>query len=562
MTACYVTSATSRRPAMTDHLARLCFDGPGSSGSYTTHAFSLRLSGVRQPLDHVVYLHEVHHAALNDVTAWGSALHVYARLPGDAGQQFIPLLDACRTTHESLATFASVQIASARHGALDGVLAAYPSYVPLYEAAVHLLSPVQGPNRRQLMANALARLCMQTPVLEEIAAVGLGTFRLAAIRDIDRPDARWNWFARQGPALAGVAAAAADRALVTNFDRATLDSDESGGDLYTSTDRSHDEAWDYWEAAAYERLRAALSAGGARTLSFNGHQDGSAALLALVAAEHGDIGLRAAMSGEQRHNDAALASSVLQQVRHDLSGGEPYCAVLLPPAGIAQVAELAGGDGDAMIVDARPAERLAALYRWPGEALPERLRVPGGPVVAVRVLTDHREPGSVIGHAVLETPDDLTALSGFWNGRGPLAVCVSASCLADRGWAKRWLPAFTSAGPVFVLVDIEPDRFVPAWARDGRNVTVVGLDVSDTAARRTALMFTADAGTIWWLVVADDVTVRLMAEYLRGQLGSLLSSDAQSLRAVRDAMTALVSHLLATESFTSFDALGGGHDNR
>jgi hypothetical protein len=323
---------------MTDHLARLCFDGPGSSGHYTPHAYSLRLAGVHQPVDHVVYLHEVHHAALNDVTAWGTALHIYARLPGDEGQQFGPLLDACRTTHESLATFASVELASARHGALDGVLAVYPSYVPLYDATVRLLTTVAGANRRQLMASALARLCMQTPILEEIAATGLGAFRLAAIHDLDTPDGRWRWFMRQGPRLPAAAAATANRATAVTFGPA-LDSDGPDGGLYASTDRSHDEAWEYWEASAYEQLRAALAAARARTLSFNGHQDAMATLLEHVMARHGDIGLRAAMTNEQRRSDAAIASSVLQQVRHDLSGGEPHRAALLSPVGAARAVE-------------------------------------------------------------------------------------------------------------------------------------------------------------------------------------------------------------------------------
>ena len=49
---------------MTDHLARLCMDGIGSTGRYTPYAFDLRLLGTEQAADHIVYLHEVHHAAL------------------------------------------------------------------------------------------------------------------------------------------------------------------------------------------------------------------------------------------------------------------------------------------------------------------------------------------------------------------------------------------------------------------------------------------------------------------------------------------------------------------
>lgn len=550
---------------MTDHLARLCLSGPDSSGFYTPLAFRLRLTGIQQPADHMVYLHEVHHAALNDVTAWGSALHVYARLPAPAGQQLGPLLDACRTTHESLATFASVQIASARHGALDSYLAVYPSYVPLYEATGRLLTAVRGASRRQLAASALARLCMQAPVLDEIVTAGLDAFAIAAVRDIDTPDGRWSWFMRRGPQLLADAAAPADRAVVAAFGQAALDSDAPGGDLYKSTDRSHDQAWEHWEAAAYEWLRTELGATRARTLPFNGHQDGTAALLDLVTARYGDVGMRAAMAGEQRWDDGAVAVSILSQVRHDLSGQEPYRAVLLPkPETAAVVEDLADrpviGGRPAMIVDARPGSRLAVLYQWPGGMLPEPLRASGEPVVAVRVWVDDGEPDGAVGHLLLPAPGDLAALSGQWPRRGLLASCVSASCLADVGWTARWLPALTAAGTVFVLADVEPDRFVPAWVRSGREVIVIGIDVNDAGGqRRTALVFTPDR-VAWWLVVADDVTIRLVAEYLRGQLGPRLRSETGNFGAIRDAATVVITHLLATESFVSFDAIGRAHD--
>jgi hypothetical protein len=551
---------------MTDHLARLCFEGPGfagpgSSGRYTPHAYSLRLQGVHQPTDHVVFLHEVHHASLNDVTAWGSALHVFARLPGDARHQFGPLLDACRVTHESLATFASVYIASARHGALDHVLAAYPSYIPLNDATVRLTAGVEGAARRQMMASALARLCMQAPVPEMIVASDLDAFRLASVRDLDRPDGRWNWFIRQGADLLAAAASTADRAVLADFGPAALASDGPDGGLHKSTDRAHDEAWDFWEASAYEQLRTALAAAGARTLSINGHQDGTAALLALVHARHGDIGLRPAMSDQQRHEDAAVASSVLQQVRHDLHEDDRHRAALLLAVDAVQLVELMANrpiiaDQPAMIVDARPASRLAALYRWPAGVLPEQLGASAGPVVAVRAAIDDGGPDAVVGHLVVPEPDELAVLSQRWRSRGPLVSCVSASCLADADWARRWVPPFSSFGTMFVLVDVEPDRFVPAWARDGRQVTAIDMTIDDAGGQRAAMLFTAGSGLAWWLVLADDVTVRLMAEYLRGCLGPRLRSDMELSNPIRDAATVVISHLLATESFVSFDALG------
>lgn len=540
---------------MTDHLARLCFDGTNSIGWYTPQALRLRLNGTEQRADHIVYLHEVHHAALNDQTAWGSALHVYARLGDDAGHEFQALLDACRTTHESLATFASVQIASARHGRLDEILAAYPDYVPLYDTTCRLTNGVAGANRRQLVATALARLCMQTPILDEITARGLTTFRLAHLRDIDRPDARWNWFQRRHPGALATAATTADRLTVAAFGADVLDSDGPDSDLYASTERAHDEAWEHWEQSAYDQLRVVLAESGARTLDFNGHQDGTAALVTAAEASHGSLGLRAAMPDDQRHDDAALASAILQQVRHDISGADRYRACLLPPLPAAEVVDMMSdpiiAGRPALVIDARPAHRLAALYRWPDDPATTE-----DPVVAIRVIADDDGPDSVIAHHVIADPADAAALSAAWQGRGRLISCVSASCLADQEWTARWIPRLHELGPLFVLVDVEPDRFVPRWARAGSTVTVVGVEVSDTGGQRGALVFTPDNGVGWWLVVADDVTIRLMAEYLRGLLGDRMRTDPDLLAPVHDATTVAITHLLATESFTSFDAIG------
>jgi hypothetical protein len=110
-----------------------------------------------------------------------------------------------------------------------------------------------------------------------------------------------------------------------------------------------------------------------------------------------------------------------------------------------------------------------------------------------------------------------------------------------------------------MLVDIEPGRFVPRWVTEARTVVAVALQVNDTGGRRSALLFTADDGQVWWLVVADDVTVRLMIEYLRGHLGTALRVDPEALGDIRDAATIAITHVLATESFTSFDALGSSH---
>jgi hypothetical protein len=203
------------------------------------------------------------------------------------------------------------------------------------------------------------------------------------------------------------------------------------------------------------------------------------------------------------------------------------------------------GDGTA-VVHIRTANRLAALYRWPPGT-----RLPSGPVAALRAFVD-ADGDEMLGHLVLAEPGALPPMAG----PVPVAVCVSAACLADTGWTGRWLSALL-ARPVFVLVDVEPDRFAPAWARDERDVLTIGIEVRDTGGTRSALLCTPDGGTIWWLTLGNDVTVRLMAEYLRGLLGARLRTTGELPAGIRTAAVAVITSLLATESFVSFDALGG-----
>lgn len=561
-----------------DHLSALLFEASEtSSGRYTPHAFDLTLLGSEQSRDHVVYLHEVHHSMLNDATAWGTALHIFARLPQPDSESFRGLLAECRTTHESFATYSSVEIASTRHGPLRPVLDAYPAYVPLYDSVARSVAEVYGANRQQLVVSAMARLCMQTPILANLADAGVEGFEVAAIRNKDRPDTRWATLLRAGASGAKQAADAADAAVVKLFGIEVLRSDEYGKDLYDATIKEYDAAWEAWEVAAYDSLSQILKAVGATVLPFNGHQDETQAAIERVRRSHGDLGLRAQLPPQSRNEDAMLASAVLQQVRHSFAGsGAVLPAGILPTADFGELVEMVEGQTiiggkPRLFLDARPSRRLAALYRWPGGALGPP---PGNDsIVAVRVIGTSWEsagaggaslhpdsddgPGSgdVIWHAILPDPEHLATLLSTWGERGHVVACVSASCLADPAWAARWQEPLAQTEALFIIVDVEPDRFVHRWAAADRTVLTMGIAVDDTAGRRTALVMTPDEGRTYWLVMADDVTVSLVIQVLDGALGDRLRSAPPAFEGIADHLTAVITHELATESFTSFDAL-------
>ena len=183
----------------TDHLAALCMAGvAGSFGAYTPERVTLTLGGDDPATDQIVYLHEAHHAALNDSTAWGTALQVLAALSAPQRASFAALLNVCRAPHEAYATFAAVNVVGAHYRGARQVLDHYPGYVRLYEVLCALVDGAGGPHRRYLAATAAARLTMQTPILETMLSDPALLVTLGDIRLIDTPNGRWRWLTRSG----------------------------------------------------------------------------------------------------------------------------------------------------------------------------------------------------------------------------------------------------------------------------------------------------------------------------------------------------------------------------
>ena len=470
-------------PASADHLAELLFTGEGlSSGSYTPAGYQLRLAGRDETTDRVVHAHETHHAALNDSTAWGTALHVYARLPAAFRDTFSKLLDRCRITHESYATFGSVSMLSLLHRDARDVLAVYPAYAPLQRIVSGLVRPAGGPRRQYALATALARACMQTPVLDVIAEVGLSQFALSSLRGVDTPDRRWQWLRGQEPAVLAVAAEAGDSAVLAVHGGALAAADTWDADQETLSGPEWDPAWQAWEEAAYSALAATLTARGARCLSFDGHQVATGAVVALAQQLAPRVGVAAAGPYAPAPDDRALAASMLAQVRH----------VFATPPHRARLAEVSSGDlpevveqapridgRSALVVDARLPRRLSNGYTWDAADL-GRLAALAAPVVAVRLFED-ADGDSTIVHCRLPAPGLLGELSARWGGPRPPIACVAASCFIDQAWQGLWRLPLERLGHFFVLLDVELDRVVTSWVRQGSPVSLAQVDVNDAS---------------------------------------------------------------------------------
>lgn len=544
--------AEDAEPADDSHLDDLGFRGfDGAGGSYRPQGFDLRLSGAETVEDRLTYIHETHHASLNDSTAWGALLHVVARIPPDGhGPAYRPLVDACRLLHESYATFASLSIIEANHGPQPAALAAYPQYEPLQRRMAALVRVAGGPHRRYLLATAVARYCMQSPVLSLVAKSSLTDLRLSDLRSIDTPDGRYRAILRSSGDLMARAAQAGDAAT----GRVTADLGRIDGvDPFEAADDLHDEMWGRWEEAAYDTIAQDLAKIGATPVTYNGHQEWTGEFVSEAERSWGRLGLVAATRLAPATDDRSLAEAMLAQVRHELVV-EPYGARRLdvePHDMAGFVAEHARiGGVPVLIADVRLPERLLASYRWaPDDAawLSQRKE----PVVGVRLIGDGGAGGSEIVLVPLLSTDDMTQVVAGWAARGPAVATVAASCLIDVDWQRMWWGSISRLLRTIVLIDVEPARLTRSWAASG-TVRLGRVSVTDTTAQWHGLAVDAGGGVLW-LALGDEITANFLHHAVSGAVDAEEGTDFLSSWA--DPLRIVITHLLATETFLDFAGL-------
>lgn len=543
-----------------DHLARLFLVGDGSAwGSYSPRRFEI-VSGGAESSSRVVHLHEAHHAALNDSTAWGSALHLLARLPAPYRCAFTWVLDACRLTQESFATFASVSLLASRGEDAGVLLEPYPAYAQLHDSVLGAVRGVVGPNRRYLLATVAARAAMQTPILDLFTEHGLDDLRPASLRHMDTPDARWIWLLGRGHEWWRTVASEADDAVRQVHGDAALAADVMGDDPLGAVVEEHDASWASWEMAAYDAMRAALDRTSATVLGFNGHQEPTAAAVDLARSVDPRIGVQAAPALQAARDDRALAAAVVEQARHVFGGGSGRWAARLTGLDRESLTEVVEGtsrlgDRPFLVVSARLPTRLRSLFRWSAPD-DETLAASRTPVVSVRFLEGDESAETVV-HVDVPHPDFLLATREQWADRGPFVCCIGASCLIDHEWQRRWMPTLLSVGRVAVLIDIELDRFVTGWTRDRTEVHAALIDITDTAGPQRGVGISAGDPRLLWLAIGDELGTSLLMQQLRSTPDLRFDGRADHLHDWQDVLPALVTHLLATESFFDLEGLEG-----
>lgn len=500
---------------MKDHLAALFFTpaAPVGRGTYLPGRFDLRLRGDAGPGDRLVHYHEAQHVTLTATTAWGAALLASAEMPGWQ-RLFGKLLDRCRTTHESFATYLSCSVVAIGFGWPDTALAAYPEYAVLADRLHRFLTPVSGEQRRALAVTAIARACMQTPILDRMIASWPEVLTMGSLPRLDVPDERLEYLLKDPdlPATAG----AADAAVTEQFGTAALDADLAGGS--GALDDAHDPAWALWENTLFDRVASKLRAAGAVVLGSNDHLDAAAELTALVVR---------ALPGARLTVDAAPDAADRRLTGIALSHARLWLRTMRLPGRLVTIGEDVDLDevvrvADAtsrlegrpnLVLSARLSARLLAGYEYDKTGA-EALSALREPVVGIRSLADDGAGSDTdaVWFARLPRTADAAALARALGGRGDLSCCVAASCLAYDRWREAWLSALLEVGPLVWLIDVDVSLLTRELC-GGSAVYGLYLDLgpSPFGIRRSAV-FKVTGGAGVWLAIADEAGIEMLVQ--------------------------------------------------
>ncbi|RJO66523.1 MAG: hypothetical protein C4523_12260 [Myxococcales bacterium] len=519
----------------------------------------------------LVSLHESLHSTLTDTTAYGSLLHVYADLAGRLPEEkiflrtFRALLDRCRITHESYATYLSMMIMG--QGKPDtGLLENYPDYLRYYRIGEVLGNGFSGSYLRHSAAAAALRLCMQGTAAETALVRGLRDFRLSDIRHRDYPDQRLKALSKEVSAKFWQEAYERAKRVRPDFPAwAVFDASESDDGLYEdAVAEEFDEASRYLLESFHDALAGLLNDVGLASLSWDGQREFTARLLdkAKELTPPGSSGFFLRPAAKDETADSLVAIQF---------GMERLIVNPEPPDGLVRrLAEVPVEELRSLISSAAPDEHFFLSVR-PARRMVEQVALNpenrqlfdsygSTPVAALRICY-HRETDvrRVVEYYLIESPEELLAFAATAKKIAPILGCFYLSSLVDAEWVRRWFDPLATAADLAYLMDIPPFANFPVWFDDANlrvKYAVVHLTVDQS--RHDVLVFRSEAGRKKVLLLpGSSVMWRAVAYFLREQFPhpEIFIEDATFLQDHAWELQVVLGHLFREESFFDFGGL-------
>lgn len=526
------------------YFALLGSDG-ASSGLYDPHGYSLHLMGDDIAQHQVAHLHEIHHKVLNDDTSWGAAIHLAARHPTWERSLLPRLTSACRTVHESFASFMSLSLARTRHPDIDRVLNDYPIYAPLAARCSRLLAPVTPGHRQDLAATAVARWSMFAPVLELMADAYPTALSMAQIPASWRPDHRFRALTRlTTPDVLREACRGADDTFQASVGVAVDDL------ALDETDATLDRAWSLWERAFIASVVSASSRlAKMPTVEADAHLLAASRIVERLAADGINVDPPRA-DNEEAISDVESVRRLTAAASLELRPPHPAAlAVIDDGVDLDPVLALcAASSAPFVVIHGRLRASMRRQFLFPEKSLEGPL---ADPLFAIRVLVDD-DGRDLILHAELPRPEMFASVVAAWADRGVAACCLTASCYLDAAWQQAWLPVLR-VWPLVVLLDVGLPGLIGAGSLLGEDQPVYAAYVGLGDPTLKGLVMHVDGHPHVMLSIGDDLLIQLLMGQLADLLGGRLSTSEADWSEWAEVLSAVASSVLLTEARISFD---------
>ncbi|MEV4080425.1 hypothetical protein ACGFJC_53200 [Nonomuraea fuscirosea] len=526
-------------------------NGAGSYNNYDAWAVTLGGGDVTSNQAQLVTVHEALHAALNDCTSFGTSLAAYAVLGLDDPDRRLALtrlVDMCRTVHEAFATYQSIWLVGGGDLAL---LKGYPSYIDWYRDASDLVGLPDHFRSKEMMIEAAVRACMQSRAVDHLLRRGLTVDVAETVPPLDRPNVRFDLLHRH--ADAAFWSAAWSRCCDAVGDTPAWRSLRAGEDdpsLRKSTYSSEYQAtWMTIAHLLHEEVTTLLGRHGAEVLSYDGHRDFTAELIAAVE----QVAPRARGRLIASEDSATAQDESFEMWRRErlVVTSHPRPAVLHQLAGLPRdrhivLVSVRGRDAH-VFATARPAFRLLQQFEFsaPDRAYLQNLGC--ATVVTARSAASDDEP---VDLTVLEDPGQLKAIVSAWNGSPRVFVNVALSSLGDIAWRDRWSGALRRT-QLTGLLDLSPFAQFDLWRQDGEPLAYVRGTVRDVDSRPCAVFACIVGDTnLPLLLPCTGVTAQILEQYLEQTFPAAVE-DLSLLEGSLETVQLTMSHLLAEEH--SFD---------
>lgn len=529
---------------------------PTPSGFYSPINQGRQISmpgGLQTMVGRLVSYHEAMHQFLNQSSAFGCAMILVGSLVEAGEAPFQPLLtslvEAARETHETLATVASLCIASG--GSLNPeLLNPFPNYrrfLTTYQAAF-------GENTRPFLANialmSCTRAAMQTEICEQLFGEDPPQWPGFELADRDKPDTRLALLLR--PDMAATAMDAIDAALANAGEIGQkLRAGMPPGEEQLLLSLMDPAVQDTLSAAAFTVFADALEAAGYPKPDYDAQRPVADwavkrvndAFGAQLKSQHiisrgikDDLevvsrGFRREVLVFRERPDSALA---LQCDGSELASPENFI--------------LAGADFRYLQLVVMPIGKAKTLYAF--EDGTGALDAYGGEVVTALRRRWAFADGRTRVEFLLIRRADLMAFSAA-HPEVRILTIISAAASFDTVWRQEWLtPGHGTINRAFVLLDVDPFSFLMErgsrgkvkWARLGLKMQVGADEAVEilclTAEDQPGILYLAPCTIPFRQAVVDFLERRQLIEAL----------DRHLLEEWDDLLPHVLGHLVREES--------------